>query len=148
MKNLNLVPILKNHIGETFYCTILGNVKLVNINEDEDVYQIEIGPINNPTYVECLTKEGKAYTNEESECILFPSKHNRDWSTFDKNGKRVLFGTSYYAVFIMRSKAFIDKIVDVRSDLNNNHYDNNNYFETAEEAQIVADKINNIFEEL
>ena len=152
MENLNLVPILKNHIGETFYCTVLGYVKLVNINEDEDVYQIEIGPINNPNYIEYLTKEGKAYTEKESECILFPSKSNRDWNTFNKRWRAEKGGKYYFVITPLSKPAYVqsdidnyEELTDSSNNINLDIYLSGNYFKTEKEAQIVADEINKLF---
>ena len=87
---LDLTKILKGCEGQTFYCTILGEVTLVTITHGEKRYPIKI--ISNKTYsVNLLSKEGLHLLDEDtSECILFPSRENRDWSTFKP---KIPFGT-------------------------------------------------------
>lgn len=78
---IDLSKLLQNSIGETFYCTILGDVTLYKIHNPEEtnfVLQVKDKKDNNLV----LTKEGRMYNIENTECILFPSKDNRDWNTY------------------------------------------------------------------
>lgn len=81
-KNLNLVEILKDAPkGTKLWSPICGECELVAVEE-------------NYTYpILCKTSDGKdinfthlgKYYNvlfKNGECVLFPSKENRDWSTF------------------------------------------------------------------
>lgn len=34
--------------------------------------------------IKIFTKEGKAYCDDNLECVLFPSKENRDWNNYIK----------------------------------------------------------------
>ena len=79
---LDLTKILKGCEGQTFYCTILGEVTLITTTEGNERYPIKV--VSNKTHTDILlSKEGLYFLDEEtSECILFPSKENRDWSTF------------------------------------------------------------------
>ena len=85
---LDLTKILKGCEGQTFYCTILGEVTLTTTTERDVNYPIRVTSNKTSTL---LSKEG-LYLLEEctSECILFPSKENRDWSTFKP---KIPFGT-------------------------------------------------------
>lgn len=85
---LDLTKILKGCEGQTFYCTILGEVTLDRIMEKLKC-PIEISPTNKQYYT-YVTKEGFFYNDCSGECILFPSKENRDWSTFKT---KIPFGT-------------------------------------------------------
>ena len=78
-ENLNLVEILKDcPKGTKLYTTIFGEVEFGFI-EDNSIYPIVL--ILNGRY-EYLTSEGKLYETFGGECLLFPSKDQRDWSKF------------------------------------------------------------------
>lgn len=85
MENLNLIEILKDApkgtklyspiCGECELKEITGNVIYVNIEDNSE---------------ETFYSKGTYYANR-GECLLFPSKDNRDWSTFkvEKEGFKV-----------------------------------------------------------
>ena len=78
-ENLDLTKILKNcPKGTKFYSPVWGEVSFYKIHEEE-LYIIEISTINGYKY---LTKEGYYINVDGAECILFPSKEQRDWSKF------------------------------------------------------------------
>ena len=74
---MNIVEILKNvskgtklyspAFGEVIFKKVIGNNILVN-----DICDIE----------RVFSSDGKFY--KDSECMLFPSRENRDWNTFKK----------------------------------------------------------------
>ena len=79
---MDLTKILKDcPAGTKLYSTIFGDVKFSHIVKDSDC------PIILHTYkggVTFVTKHGRHnidYENE-GECVLFPSKEQRDWSKF------------------------------------------------------------------
>ena len=78
-KKLNLVEILKDcPKGTKLYSTVFGEVEFEGINDI-------IGPIIVTTETgnaECFTADGKMYTYYSGDCLLFPSKDQRDWSKF------------------------------------------------------------------
>lgn len=78
-ENLNLVEILKDcSEGTKLYSPVFGEVKFESINDI-------IGPIivtTNTGNAECFTADGKMYNYYNGECLLFPSKEQRDWSKF------------------------------------------------------------------
>ena len=79
-ENLNLIEILKDcPSGTKLYSTVYGEVELVNVFTNNVTYPIEIKTVNNKNVN--LTKEGRLYANY-GECLLFPSKDQRDWSKF------------------------------------------------------------------
>lgn len=79
-ENLNLVEILKDcPKGTKLYSTIFGEVKFGFI-EDNSIYPIVLILLNGDH--EYLTSDGKLYETFGGECILFPSKEQRDWSKF------------------------------------------------------------------
>lgn len=71
--------------GTELYCTILGKVKLVHVDLSRKDYPIKVESSRGDcTNDEILTRYGKLYMgHSDSECILFPSKENRDWNKFD-----------------------------------------------------------------
>lgn len=80
---MNIAEILKKFPkGTKLYSSIHGEVKLVCVNEYSDRY---------PIY--CKAKNGKdvTFTSDgrilleypDAECVLFPSKDQRDWSKFE-----------------------------------------------------------------
>lgn len=79
-ENLNLVEILKDcPEGTKLYSPVFGEVEFESINDI-------IGPIvvtTNTGNAECFTADGKMYTYYNGDCLLFPSKDQRDWSKFN-----------------------------------------------------------------
>lgn len=83
-QKLNLVEILKNTPeGTELYTLIYGTVKLVRVKKDDELFPITVKVLNGQEL--SFTKEGKYSLVSEGECILFPSKENRDWSNFKDN---------------------------------------------------------------
>lgn len=85
-ENLNLCKILRDcPKGTKLYSPIFGEVTLLNICADNDFYPISVFTSTNDggTRIEGFTSDGRYsdYFND-TECVLFPSKDNRDWSTF------------------------------------------------------------------
>lgn len=79
-ENLNLLEILKDcPEGTKLYSPVFGEVKFESINDI-------IGPIivtTNTGNTEYFTADGKMYNYYNGECLLFPSKEQRDWSKFE-----------------------------------------------------------------
>ena len=79
-ENLNLEKILKYcPKGTKLYSPVLGEVYFAAINYYDRTYPI-IVKTEDETF--CFTKQGKLYEIKQSECLLFPSKEQRDWSKF------------------------------------------------------------------
>ena len=80
-EKLNLVEILKDcPRGTKLYSTVFGEVELDHI-EGRANYPIVI-KLKNGNGHESLTKEGKLFLEFDGECILFPSREERNWSNF------------------------------------------------------------------
>ena len=96
-ENLNLVEILKDcPEGTKLYSTTYGDVELIRVNQNDDVYYpIEIklsdGSINS------VTTDGRLCEYYNGECVLFPSKEQRDWSKF--NPKKPKFDPKTFQPF-------------------------------------------------
>ena len=82
-KNLNLVEILKDcPKGTKLYSTIFGDVKFQSIDEFSTFHPIAVETDEN--YIEHFSADGRYYFRYNGgECILFPSKDQRDWSKFN-----------------------------------------------------------------
>ena len=81
-EKIDLTKILKDcPAGTKLYSTIFGDVKFSHIFNDSD-YPIVLHTYNGG--VTFATKHGKHNIDyeKEGECVLFPSKEQRDWSKF------------------------------------------------------------------
>ena len=80
-ENIDLTKILKDCPKSTrFYSTVFGEVSFIEVYPD-DMFPIIIR--YNNRYVTNLTASGKLKIECDGECILFPSKDQRDWSKFE-----------------------------------------------------------------
>lgn len=81
-KNLNLAEILKDCEGITLYSVIHGECKLVHIDVNTSSnYKIRV---ESKCGSSLLTDKGLYDEDCDGECILFPSKEQRDWDKFAK----------------------------------------------------------------
>ena len=78
-ENIDLTKILKDcPKGTNFYTSVWGEASFERILE-RGFYTIGIDTLSGYKY---LTKEGRYINADDAECILFPSKDQRDWSKF------------------------------------------------------------------
>ena len=83
-ENLDLTKILDGcPPGTEFYHSGFGRVWFVCIDLDSD-YPIRLSLNNDPCDNTFLTKKGTVNVKYEGECILFPSRTQRDWSKFER----------------------------------------------------------------
>ena len=87
-EDLNLVEILKDcPEGTKLYSTVLGEVELCAV-EHNNTYPILVKDnIGNTGW---LTSSGKFIEKFDGECILFPSKDQRDWSKFNPKNEELV----------------------------------------------------------
>lgn len=81
-ESIDLTKVLKNCPGNTkLYSSVYGEVLFRNINENNVNYPVIV---YSPFYdsVITFTREGRYDTRLNGECILFPSKDQRDWNKF------------------------------------------------------------------
>lgn len=81
-ENLNLIDLLKDcPIGTKLYSSVHGEVELeeVHLNSRPD-YPIEVRLSNNA--LDSFTPDGRLFAEYNGECMLFPSREQRDWSKF------------------------------------------------------------------
>ena len=141
METLDLTKILKGKEGIELYSSIFGKCILDQVNEDLS-YSIIVK--DNDDDYHYFTKEGY-YVNNNSkcnpECVLFPSKEERNWENFNRLKRRIY----YYVVIYPGSTAEICYDVDSRSSFDNNNFKNGNYFINKLDALNFKDKINKLF---
>ena len=81
-ENIDLTKILEGcPKGIDFYHTVYGTVLFNSIDLDSE-YPIRF--IVGKNQVNSVTKSGLALSDYKGECILFPSKDQRDWSKFER----------------------------------------------------------------
>ena len=91
-ENLDLVEILKDcPIGMKLYSPLCGEVVLNSVDEYCIDYPIEVNcDIGQLTF----TRDGRLYDElPDSECVLFPSKDQRDWSKFKVSVEKFDYST-------------------------------------------------------
>lgn len=80
-ENINLCEILKDcPKGTKFYSPLFGEISFAKITYD---YSIEV--IFGEGNIDTFTCDGRYYDIDGGECVLFPSKEQRDWSKFKIN---------------------------------------------------------------
>ena len=81
-ENLDLTKILDGcPNGIDFYHTVYGTVLFKSIDLDSE-YPIRF--IVGKNQVNSVTKSGLAISDYKGECVLLPSKDQRDWSKFER----------------------------------------------------------------
>lgn len=80
-KNLDLAEILKDcPKGTKLYSPLCGEVALNSVDEDDIYYPIKA---NCDGLQLTFTRNGKYHRKFNGECMLYPSKDQRDWSKFE-----------------------------------------------------------------
>ncbi len=71
--------------GTKLYSPLFGEVELVKIETENFVCPIIVRVLDDkaPYNKAAFTAEGKYFNLEQGECLLFPSKYNRDWNEFN-----------------------------------------------------------------
>lgn len=81
-KALNLVEILKDYPeGTVLYSSIYGEVKFAGFAGITPEYNYPIQVKTDNAGIKCFTKDGRLFINL-GECVLFPSKDQRDWNVW------------------------------------------------------------------
>lgn len=90
-ENLDLTKMLENcPIGTRLYSPALGGVEFMGIHENE-LYPINVRTSNGSW--ESFTCDGKLYAMiRDAECLLLPSRDQRDWSKFQMSKRRRYVG--------------------------------------------------------
>lgn len=87
-ENLDLTKILDGcPEGTKLYSTVNGEVIFQNVASFSCDYPITATAYNknkNSTKNACFAKDGTYMLDYDGECVLFPSKEQRDWSKFER----------------------------------------------------------------
>ena len=82
-ENLDLTKILKGcPEGTKFYHSVYGEVCLTLISEN-DLYPVILSVCQDGSMIS-VTEDGRLYEGFNGDCVLFPSKEQRDWSKFER----------------------------------------------------------------
>lgn len=72
-----------NAYGAVVYCTLMGECKVESTSITNDRFRaILVKERDLKKGIEC-DEYGRPCGNTDAECCVFPSRDNRDWSTFD-----------------------------------------------------------------
>ena len=78
---MNIVEIIKKAPNDhVYWCTLFGECK-VEIDDTDNTYPITIR-LKNDVYF--ITADGRYHIKYDGECVLFPSRDNRDWAAFER----------------------------------------------------------------
>ena len=106
-ENLNLVEILKDcPEGTKLYSTVYGDVEIVRVRRSCYVdFPIVIKLSDN--LINDVTRDGRLYKCYNGECVLFPSKDQRDWSKFNVSDKiEPKFNVGDWVVFLTSESVY------------------------------------------
>lgn len=81
-ENLNLIEILKDcPKGTKLYSPIYGDVEFVCVLQNEGIeYPIQIKMSDD--VLDGFTKDGRMFAEYKGECMLFPSREEKNWYNF------------------------------------------------------------------
>lgn len=80
-ENINLCEILKEcEKGTRLYCPLFGDCIFCGVREDMKSFEV-VAATNTDNHF-CFASGGMLYLSEGVECIIFPSREQRDWSKF------------------------------------------------------------------
>lgn len=108
MKKINIADKLKHcKKGTKLYSPLFGEVEFENV---DDKIEIIVHTDEEEIYKAYFEKDGKYYIiYKDAECLLFPSKDNRDWNNFQvlEEGHRVMVSNDGY-LWILRDYCYND----------------------------------------
>ena len=88
---MNIAEILKDcPKGTKLYSPLFGEVTFIEVNDTKSQYLISVRTDVDGRY-EWFTELGTFISQCPGECMLFPSKDNRDWSTIKVPKKECKF---------------------------------------------------------
>lgn len=100
MEKLDLIKILKDTPkGTPLYSPLFGNVTLVKVSDVKNDRSIKIMTDTSYYY---FRSTGQFYN--KGECLLFPSKDNRDWNKFNNKEKFNFNTLNHFDKVIVRDK--------------------------------------------
>ena len=117
--NIDIASLLNGCKDITLYHVVYGDVILSGVANNQIEFYQKIDQFN--TRTDSVNIYGKKY--DDGECLLFPSKNQRDWSKFKKGefkpGSYVVIGNIrciYKGIRKMDDKTFFDCFVAIASE--------------------------------
>ena len=94
---MNILNIIKKAPKDhVCYCTVFGECRCSGSDDDKYPISCDILSDANGRTLSFLTKDGKYFENTpDSECVLFPSRDNRDWEAFERELEGITEGRQY-----------------------------------------------------
>lgn len=146
---MNLIPILKKlPKNYKLWSPLCGYCTIEKIHNPK-FYALPIFTKTENNLLASFTEEGKYCNDKDTECVLFPSKEERDWKEFNNKVfppfkiERTV-GKKYYYI----KDLYIMNGFDLNTVTNIFHYRNHNYFNTIEQAKIALKNIKQCFKSL
>lgn len=140
-QELNLCELLKGHKGVELWSPAYGTCTLIETLGDALALRRKS---TKPEGTIWFKQDGTLYNTQDGECILFPSKDQRDWNEWAKRWKPKrwranLNGGKYYHI-AHADFQYDTRVVWCEEDINygnadKRRYDFGNYFRTKEQAQ-------------
>ena len=119
-ENLDLTKILDGcPAGTDFYHVVYGRVWFDGISlgdSDNDCF-ITFSLYSAPNTITCVTKKGTFRERYDGECLVFPSKDQRDWSKFERFWDKPKAEEPMVEIFDINTLKPFDKVL-VRDFLN------------------------------
>ena len=90
-ENIDLTEILRGcPKGTEFYSSVHGKLKYLSMYVSSSASQITFEEVNSRSIIDgtpltiCYYRDGRMYPLLNGECVVFPSKTQRDWSKFER----------------------------------------------------------------
>ena len=90
-ENIDLTKILEGcPKGTEFYSSVHGKLKYLSMYVSSSASQITFEEVNSRSIIDgtpltvCYYRDGRMYPLLNGECVVFPSKTQRDWSKFER----------------------------------------------------------------
>lgn len=111
-KNINIAKILKNvPKGTKLWSPICGECKLLYITFIDSSINVSVEENDSPSFT--FLSDGRYADYPDAECLLFPSKEHRNWSTFKLPQKHKHF-EPYQKVLVavdyLKDESYVGKI--------------------------------------
>lgn len=83
---MNILEVIKKAPKDhVYYCTVFGECRCSGNDKDKYPIRCDIVSDADRKTFSFLTKDGKYFEDTpDSECVLFPSRDNRDWEAFER----------------------------------------------------------------
>lgn len=94
---MNILEIIKKAPKDhVYYCTVFGYCNCSESDDDEYPIKCDILSDADKGTMSLLTKDGKFFEDTpDAECVLFPSRDNRDWEAFERELMGITEGRQY-----------------------------------------------------